>query len=289
MDDPLGKGNFDPGRAKGGFDHIAQFAGDGAPAHHIGGIAAKLEIEAAGAEIVEQDDRSRRYQNLLMRRRQSEQRVANQSRIRSIGDADQDLDPARSVLVGPIGDRGGEKLRIGHDDGGPLEGLDLGGAHADSLHDPHIAADLDPIADLDRPLDQQDQAGDEIVDDILETETDTDRQRARDNRQIGKIDAEHGDPNHRRDDDANVTEPRRERVPDAGFEMGLRQYALGQGSLQHAGQGEQCQENQHAESDFCQRYGHAADREPGQNYAGPAPQLFVRHSPERRDQHDAHE
>ena len=36
-----------------------------------------------------------------------------------------------------------------------------------------IAAQLDDIADFDRPLEEQDEAGDKVIDDILQPETQT--------------------------------------------------------------------------------------------------------------------
>ncbi len=62
----------------------------------------------------------------------------------------------------------------------PLEGLDLRGADVDALDDAVLAIQLHPVADLDRPLDQQDEARDEVVDDGLQAEADADRQGAGD-------------------------------------------------------------------------------------------------------------
>ena len=75
-----------------------------------------------------------------------------------VGDADLDADRAERVAVRPVDHAAGDQLRVGNDQAGAVEGLDLGGAHADAAHVALLVADDDPVADLDRPLDQQDQA-----------------------------------------------------------------------------------------------------------------------------------
>ena len=71
-----------------------------------------------------------------------------------------------------------------------LEGLDLGRAHADAAHEAFVALHDDLVADADRPLGQQDQPGDEIRHDRLQPEADADRERAGDQRDLLRIDAE---------------------------------------------------------------------------------------------------
>ena len=46
-----------------------------------------------------------------------------------------------------------------------------------------LATDFDPVAFGNRTFDQQDDPRDKVADDILQTETDTDRQRTGDNGQ----------------------------------------------------------------------------------------------------------
>ena len=69
----------------------------------------------------------------------------------------------------------------------------FGGAHADAAHVALLIAEHDPVADLDRALDQQDQPGHEVVDDRLQAEADAHRQRAGDDGQIGDVEAGVGD------------------------------------------------------------------------------------------------
>ena len=70
-----------------------------------------------------------------------------------------------------------------------LEGLDLRGTHADLLHRPADVARNDPVPNLERPLGKQDQAGDEVGDDILQAETETEGKTTGDERKVRQVDA----------------------------------------------------------------------------------------------------
>ena len=108
----------------------------------------------------------------------------------------------------PVEHAAGDQLGVGNDQAGAVEGLDLGGAHADAAHEALLVADDDAVADLDRPLDQQDQARDEVVDDRLQAEADADRQRAGDDGEVGDVEAGVGDGEQGGERDADVARPR---------------------------------------------------------------------------------
>jgi hypothetical protein len=86
-----------------------------------------------------------------------------------------------------------------------------------------LSPDDDPVADLDRPLDQQQQAGDEIVDDLAQPEADTDRQRACDDGEVRQVEPHRGDSDDRRDQDADIIRGHRQRVAHAAVEARARQ------------------------------------------------------------------
>jgi hypothetical protein len=50
--------------------------------------------------------------------------------------------------------------------------------------------DLDPVADLERPFDEEDQSGDEVLDDVLQPEADADAERRAERGQRRRADAE---------------------------------------------------------------------------------------------------
>ena len=85
-----------------------------------------------------------------------------------------------SVGAHAVAHDAGDQVRVRHDNGRAVEGLDLGRAHVDPAHIAFAVAHDHEVADADRPLPQEDQARDEVVDDGLQAKTDTDRQRAGD-------------------------------------------------------------------------------------------------------------
>ena len=100
------------------------------------------------------------------------------------------------------------------------------------LHVAGEAADLDPVALLHRPLDQEDDARDEVRDDVLQAEADADRQRAGDDREARQVEPGRGDRDQRRDRDADVADAGEHRVAAAGVEPGARQHRAAQHRLQ---------------------------------------------------------
>ena len=52
-----------------------------------------------------------------------------------------------------------------------------------------LVADHDPVADLDRALDEQDEPGDEVVDDRLQAEADANRERTRHDGEVRHVEA----------------------------------------------------------------------------------------------------
>src|SRR3546814_20369437 len=69
----------------------------------------------------------------------------------------------------------------------------------------------DEITAADRPLEQQDHAGHEVADDILQTEADAHRQRASDDRELAEIDTGKRDAGDRSDHERRVAEQCRRR------------------------------------------------------------------------------
>ena len=78
-------------------------------------------------------------------------------RRRAVGHADRDLDPAAAVRQGPVGDAPLDQLGGGPDHLGLVERADDRRPNPDVLDDPKERVHLDGVADLDRPLEHQDQ------------------------------------------------------------------------------------------------------------------------------------
>ena len=76
------------------------------------------------------------------------------------------------VVVGarPVNDVVGEQVAVGHDDFGAGNGRELAGADADVLHAARLAGHLNKVADVKRPLKNQDDARHQVVHDALQTQ-----------------------------------------------------------------------------------------------------------------------
>src|SRR3546814_1713491 len=77
----------------------------------------------------------------------------------------------------------------------------------------------DEITAADRPLEQQDHAGHEVADDILQTEADAHRQRASDDRELAEIDTGKRDAGDRSDHERRVAEQCRRRFARAWLDI----------------------------------------------------------------------
>ena len=99
---------------------------------------------------------------------------------------------AQDVLgQGPVRQSRGDELRIRHDDVNIVVGIDQRAANIDGLdRSGQAVVQLDVVANAQCALEQDNQAGDEVIDDGLEAETDTDRQGTGDQRQVGKVEAD---------------------------------------------------------------------------------------------------
>ena len=152
---------------------------------------------------------------------------------------------------------------------------------------PHVAfalLDGDPVADLDRPLDQQDQPRDEVVDDGLQAEADADRQGAGDDGEAGDVEAGVGDGGERGDGKADVAGARVDGVGEAGIHLALRQRPGGEPALHETRRRQQADEQGDGDEDACQRDAHAADVEAEDGGAHPAHDLGAGHAPGKQQQ-----
>ncbi len=180
----------------------------------------------------------------------------------------------------------GDQLRIRDDQARAVEGLDLGRAHADAADVALLIAGNDPVADFDRPLDQQDEARDEIVDDRLEAEADAERERAGDDRQIGDVEAGIGERDHGGKRDTAVADGGFDRVGDAGFDAPRLQDTLAHPALDDAGQEQQRDEEEDADQDARRRHLELADLEAEERRREPVADFGRRETPLDEDDRD---
>jgi hypothetical protein len=89
----------------------------------------------------------------------AEHDVAHLPRVGAERHRQPDQHSALGIAQGHVAHGLGDEFRVGHDQGGSVAQLNLGGAHADA---PHVAlggGEHHPVAHLHRSLGQKDQAG----------------------------------------------------------------------------------------------------------------------------------
>lgn len=179
-----------------------------------------------------------------------------------------------------IGHRLGDHIRIGNDQACPVEGLDLGGADGNAPHVALTVPDSDPVADLDRPLDQQHKAGDEVVDDRLQAETDTDGKRAGHDGEARDVEAGVAYGHEQSDREADVARARVDGIDEAGVPVvALRACARLQPALHEARCAQQGDEQDEGEENARQRDADAVDLEPEDGRPQPANDVGDRDAP----------
>ncbi|RYZ31989.1 MAG: mechanosensitive ion channel family protein, partial [Propionibacteriaceae bacterium] len=89
--------------------------------------------------------------------------------------ADPDVDGETAVRVGGVdGDAVGVELAVGDDDAAVVVGLQAGGAHGDVLDGALVRAGHDLVTDPERSGQQDEDAGEQVLQDVLEREPDGD-------------------------------------------------------------------------------------------------------------------
>ncbi len=249
-------------------------------------IASQLEDQCGIPEIPEHNEGRRPAGYLRVRPRDVEENLPHLVRVGPIGHANRNLDPPQAVRVGPVDDGGREQLGVRDDHRCAPERLDFRCPDPDSFDGTLIGADDHPVADLDRPLDQEDDAGDEIVDDVLQAEADADGEGAGDKRKVCQVETAHGYRHHGRESYADITESRGYRVLQTRFHPCFRQHALGKAALQPAHEHQRDREDDQRHADVGERYRHAADLEAGRHLDQPLRQRQDRDRPDRGDGED---
>ena len=180
-----GKGKLKPGRVHRIVD------GRGEIALHLGcaGVVRpgpQLEVDGTVAIALEQALGRRVLQDLRMGARHAFEQRDHPGRRRAVVQAHREVQAALLIAEGPVGHLPGDQLGVGDDDLGPLRGAHDAGADADAPHPALQVPHLDGVADVDRALEQQDQAGDEVVDHALQAEADAHAQGPRQDRHLGQ-------------------------------------------------------------------------------------------------------
>ncbi len=167
--------------------------------------------------------------------RDLQEQIADLLRIGPVGRAHGHDHAPERIAQHPVRDLSLDQFGVRHDHVGPIERLDLGRADTDALDIAFGRTDHDPVIGLDRPLEQQDQAGHEIVEYILQAESDADGERTGDDRQIGELHASHREADDQREGHTEITGNRDDGFARAALHARTAEPALIQALLEPAG------------------------------------------------------
>jgi len=173
---------------------------------NIGDNAPELEFERISSESDQERSRRRRLHDLRMGAGDVHQDITDLNRIAVISDADLDDDAAQRIGTRPVLDDTGDEFGVRNDHARPVERLDLRCPHTNASHPSLFALDHDRVADADRPLRQQDEAGYEVLYDGLQPKSDTDRKGAGNQGDLLQIETDARERHHERRDCAEISE-----------------------------------------------------------------------------------
>ena len=139
-------------------------------------VDAQFVVQRALAEIEEVDDRRRVLEYPRVVAGSLQQQLAHQLEVGAVGHAELDGDAGDGVRQRPVDQLAGDEGLVRDDDFLAVEIGNGGGADTDAADRAGEVADGHGIADAHRAFEQDDQAGNEVGEDFLHAETDTQRQ-----------------------------------------------------------------------------------------------------------------
>ena len=129
--------------------------------------------------------------------------------VAAIGDAKRYAYPQYPFAQRPVRQSRRDELRVRHDDVDVVVGIDERAAHVDRLDGPCEAGiELDVVTHPQRVFEQDNEAGNKIIDDRLQPEADADTEGAGDQRQVAEVQSDRGQRDDEpKNDDCVVAEP----------------------------------------------------------------------------------
>ena len=117
--------------------------------------------------------------------------LAQLRQVGAVGHAKRYAEPNTGIFIAPVGHPLRDEVGVRHNDRHIVIGNDRGAAQVDFAHLAGHTTNLDTIPNGDGPFRQDNQATDEIADDVLQAKPKTDAHGARDDRQRTQVDADH--------------------------------------------------------------------------------------------------
>ena len=153
---------------------------------------------------------------------QTDQNVDHGLWIRSVRNPHRQAEPTVAVGERPVDELAREQLSIGDDDLRSVKGAHGARADTDLLHSTLESVDLDQIADPHRPLEDQDQTRDKILDQILQPKPDPHTQGSRQQRHPAEIDTRRRQCKEETDAEDQIVDQHRDGGRDAPVEACAR-------------------------------------------------------------------
>ena len=149
------------------------------------------------------------------------------------GDVEGNLHRAAAVGVGPVNDLVGDEVAVGQDHVRAVARADDGRADADAPHLTRGISDLDHVAHFHRPFEQQDDARDEIVDDVLQAKSQAHAERPGDDGDLRQVHAEKSQRDQETDEQHEIVQDRGDRIRQPRRQVHALEYLLVQEKTQY--------------------------------------------------------
>ena len=172
MDIALREGDTDAGRAELVVDGLVQFAGDSEAVVQALQVAAQHESQRIVVKALEIDQRRRIGEYTRILRGGLAEQLQGLARVAAVFGADRDDDAIDLIGQGPVEQPAGDELFVRYEQFLLVPVTNGGSADLDPGDDARGVADGDDVADSYRTLEQDDQAADEVGDDLLQAEAD---------------------------------------------------------------------------------------------------------------------
>ena len=161
-------------------------------------------IQRTGAEGGEEDRRRWLLHHFRMIVRHLQQHLLHLIQVGTVGDAEADYHAGHGVGERPVDQALGNERLVRDDHLFAIEVGNGGGANTDFAYRTGEGADSHRIPDAHRTFEQNNQAGDKVTEDLLQTKTQTNRQRGRQPLQFVPGDAQRPEYRHRPNGDNRI-------------------------------------------------------------------------------------
>jgi hypothetical protein len=132
---------------------------------------------------------------------------ADQFLVRAVGHAEGDVDAAVFLVQGPVRQATVHEFRVRHEDVNIVVRGDAGAAEVYLPHPAHDArCEFHEIVHLEAPLEQDDQAGDEIIDDGLQAEADAHAESSGHDREVPEVETDRRQADQDPDEDDDIVQ-----------------------------------------------------------------------------------